>query len=83
MLADTSSGTATDPPRVQSPGAGAILPTEIKTAIPAGGISIQGLLKLFSSRIGDPKDNKMEKKAFIAMVKENLKYNAEKLLIPK
>lgn len=55
----------------------------MKNAIPTGGISIQGLLKLFSSKIGDPNDKKMEKKAFIVMVKENLKYNAEKLLIPK
>jgi len=79
----TNMSLATEPTREQSPGVGAIQPIEIKTAIPPGGISIHGLLKVFSSRIGDPKENKMEKKAFIAMVKENLKYNAEKLLIPK
>ena len=40
-------------------------------------------MKIFSLRIGEPKDNKTERKAFIQMVKANSDYGPDKLLKAK
>lgn len=62
---------------------GPISAEELKAAIPPTGITIQDLMKIFSNRIGDPKDNKTDRKDFIQMVKVNSEYGADKLLKAK
>lgn len=59
---------------------GPISAEELKAAIPPAGITIQSLMKIFSNRIGDPKENKTDKKDFIQMVKVNSEYGADKML---
>ncbi|CAG8951743.1 hypothetical protein HYFRA_00005544 [Hymenoscyphus fraxineus] len=62
--------------------AGAIQSHEIIAALPPQGISIVELMKLFKNRVGD-KEGQTNKKAFIALVKENCSYGDNKLLRPK
>jgi transcription initiation factor TFIIF subunit alpha len=66
----------------QSPGAGPIQPHEIVAALPAAGIKIGDLMKIFQRRVGDTK-GQTAKKEFIKLVKENAAFGADKLLRPK
>lgn len=57
---------------------------DIKAAIPQSGISIQGLLKIFSSRLKDGGKDMADRKRFINAVKVNSEFDAAtKLLVPK
>jgi hypothetical protein len=69
--------------RAQSPTEGPIQPHEIVAALPAEGISIGALMKLFNkTRVGDD-GQPTTKKEFIRLVKENSAYGPDKLLRPK
>ncbi|CAD6447941.1 0cbbbaf8-c40e-4782-a477-cbe7feeb657a [Sclerotinia trifoliorum] len=61
---------------------GPITPKEIIAALPSAGISIGQLLGHFRGRVGDS-DGQTTKKEFMAMIKTNSKYGADKLLRPK
>lgn len=74
--------TPTAPASSQSPGAGPIQAHEIVAALPADGISIGDLMKIFKARVGDG-EGKTSKKDFIRFVKENSVYGDNKLLRPK
>lgn len=74
--------TPTAPAGSQSPGAGPIQAHEIVAALPADGISIGDLMKIFKARVGDG-EGKTSKKDFIRFVKENSVYGDNKLLRPK
>lgn len=69
-------------PLAQSPGSGPIQPHEIVAALPATGIKIGDLMKIFQRRVGEGKDM-TEKKEFIKLVKENAAFGQDKLLRPK
>ncbi|KUJ14160.1 uncharacterized protein LY89DRAFT_720527 [Mollisia scopiformis] len=75
------SGTAGSP-LAQSPGSGPIQPHEIVAALPAAGIKIGELMKIFQRRVGDTK-GQTDKKEFIRLVKENAAFGPDKLLRPK
>jgi transcription initiation factor TFIIF subunit alpha len=66
------------PPR---PGVGPIQPHEIAAALPAEGITIGALMRMFQVRVGDGAQQ-TDKKEFIRLVKENSSYSADKLLRP-
>ncbi|KAA8576199.1 hypothetical protein EYC84_006353 [Monilinia fructicola] len=63
-------------------GSGAITPKEIIAALPSTGISIGQLLGHFRGRVGDA-EGQTTKTEFMAMIKRNTKYGADKLLRPK
>ncbi|KAL2065680.1 hypothetical protein VTL71DRAFT_3350 [Oculimacula yallundae] len=64
------------PGRAQSPDLGAVTAEEVIAALPASGITLKELLKGFAGRIKTDQD----KKHFITLVKDNLKYGSDKLL---
>ncbi|KAI9641028.1 transcription factor IIF subunit tfg1 [Ciborinia camelliae] len=63
-------------------GSGPITPKEIIAALPLSGISISQLLVHFRGRVGDS-EGQTTKTEFMAMIKRNTKYGADKLLRPK
>ncbi|KAF8851516.1 hypothetical protein BDZ45DRAFT_730868 [Acephala macrosclerotiorum] len=75
-------GAAPGSPLAQSPGSGPIQPHEIVAALPATGIKIGDLMKIFQRRVGEGKDM-TEKKEFIKLVKANAAFGPDKLLRPK
>lgn len=77
MLTNNPGGLS--PGRAQSPSVGPVQAHEIVAALPASGIAIGGLMKLFGARVSTADD----RKNFIRMVKENSKYGGDKLLRPK
>lgn len=77
-----SGGASAGSPLAQSPGAGPIQPQEIIAALPAAGIKIGDLMKIFQKRVGEAKGQTL-KKEFIRLVKENAAFGADKLLRPK
>jgi hypothetical protein len=79
----SASSTAPGPSRAQSPGTGPIQAHEIAAALPASGIAMAALIKLFAGRVGDVKGQQTDKKEFIQLVKENSSYGQDKLLRPK
>ena len=79
----SASSTAPGLSRAQSPGTGPIQAHEIAAALPASGIAMGVLIKLFAGRVGDVKGEQTDKKEFIQLVKENSSYGPDKLLRPK
>lgn len=77
MTNDHPGATPTQPTRP-------ITADEIAAAIPAEGIMILTLLKIFSGRIKGNGKDKEDREKFIKLVKENSVYNQEdKLLRPR
>ncbi|KAL3420112.1 transcription initiation factor IIF subunit alpha [Phlyctema vagabunda] len=72
-----------DSPSSGRPGTGPLQPHEIIAALPATGISITDLMKLFAGRVGEKEGEQTSRKVFISMVKDNSAYGADKLLRPK
>jgi len=66
--------------QAKSASLGPITAEELKAAIPQNGITIGGLMKIFSNRIGDAKENKTDKKQFIQMVKVFLEFGPDRSL---
>jgi hypothetical protein len=79
LLAAAGASRSQSPPR---PGLGPIQAHEIVAALPAEGITIGALMKLFQGRVGDVVGQQTGKKEFIQLVKENSSYSADKLLRP-
>ncbi|QSZ30967.1 hypothetical protein DSL72_000527 [Monilinia vaccinii-corymbosi] len=73
---------AAEPAAPAPSGSGAITPKEIVAALPSTGISIGQLLGHFRGRVGDA-EGQTTKAEFMAMIKRNTKYGADKLLRPK
>lgn len=83
MANSSSAALAATGSQTSTPGQGPIQPHEIVAALPATGIAIGELMKMFAGRVGTIKGQQTERTEFIRLVKENSAYGKDKLLRPK